>query len=95
MRTSGTKLLYSKMCAEHVIIRNLYYIKYFVTLAEYKHYTKAANALCITQPSLSHAVAQLEKELGVPLFERSGRNTNAYKVRAGISCVCKADIKHD
>lgn len=36
---------------------------------------KAANALCITQPSLSHAIAQLEKELGVPLFERSGRNT--------------------
>ena len=75
MRTSGTKLLYSKMCAEMVIIMNLYYIKYFVTLAEYKHYTKAANALCITQPSLSHAIAQLEKELGVPLFERSGRNT--------------------
>lgn len=75
MRTSGTKLLYSKMCAEMVIIMNLYYIKYFVKLAEYKHYTKAANALCITQPSLSHAIAQLEKELGVPLFERSGRNT--------------------
>ena len=40
MRTSGTKLLYSKMCAEMVIIMNLYYIKYFVTLAEYKHENK-------------------------------------------------------
>lgn len=75
MRTSGTKLLYKKTCVEMEIGVNLYYIKYFVTLAEYKHYTKAANALCITQPSLSHAISQLEKELGVPLFERSGRNT--------------------
>ena len=32
-------------------------------------------ALCITQPSLSHAIDQLEKELGVPLFEKRGRNT--------------------
>ena len=31
--------------------------------------------LCITQPSLSHAIAQMEKELGVPLFEKNGRNT--------------------
>ena len=54
---------------------NLFYLRYFVTLAHVKHYTKAAQQLCITQPSLSHAIAQMEKELGVPLFEKSGRNT--------------------
>lgn len=54
---------------------NLYYLRYFVKLAQVQHYTKAAQQLCITQPSLSHAIAQLEKELGVPLFEKSGRNT--------------------
>ena len=54
---------------------NLFYLRYFVTLAEVKHYTKAAQELCITQPSLSHAIMQLEKELGVCLFEKSGRNT--------------------
>lgn len=54
---------------------NLFYLKYFVELAHVRHYTKAAQNLCITQPSLSHAVAQLENELGVPLFERNGRNT--------------------
>ncbi|MFR3624208.1 LysR family transcriptional regulator [[Ruminococcus] gnavus] len=27
--------------------------------------------LCISQPSLSHAIAQLEKELGIPLFEKT------------------------
>lgn len=54
---------------------NLFYLRYFVTLAHMQHYTKAAEQLCIAQPSLSHAITQLEKELGVPLFERSGRNT--------------------
>lgn len=54
---------------------NLDYLRYFVKLAEVRHYTKAAEQLCITQPSLSHAIRLLETELGVPLFEKSGRNT--------------------
>ena len=54
---------------------NIFYLRYFVTLAHEKHYTKAAKQLCITQPSLSHAIDQLEKELGVQLFEKAGRNT--------------------
>lgn len=39
-----------------------------------EHYTKAAEELSITQPSLSNAISLLEKELGVPLFEKEGRN---------------------
>lgn len=54
---------------------NLFYLRYFVTLAHTQHYTKAAEKLCITQPSLSHAISQMEKELGLPLFEKSGRKT--------------------
>ena len=54
---------------------NLFYLRYFVTLAKVQQYTKAAEQLCITQPSLSHAISQLEKELGLPLFEKSGRKT--------------------
>lgn len=54
---------------------NLDYLRYFVKLAEVQHYTKAAEQLAITQPSLSHAIRLLEEELGVPLFEKSGRNT--------------------
>ena len=54
---------------------NLFYLRYFVKLAHVRHYTKAAKQLCIAQPSLSHAIAQLENELGVPLFERAGRTT--------------------
>lgn len=54
---------------------NLDYLRYFVKLAHVQHYTRAAAELCITQPSLSHAMAQLEKELGVALFEKNGRKT--------------------
>ena len=49
-------------------------------LAQVKHYTRAAQQLCISQPSLSHAIRQLEGELGVPLFEKTGRNTPAKKL---------------
>lgn len=49
---------------------NLSHLRYFIKLAQVKHYTKAAEQLCITQPSLSHAITQLEKELGVVLFEK-------------------------
>ena len=49
-------------------------LRYFVVLAETEHYTQAAQKLFISQPSLSYAISNLEKELGVPLFEKSGRN---------------------
>lgn len=54
---------------------NLLHLRYFVELAHTQHYTRAAERLCITQPSLSYAIGQLEAELGVPLFEKSGRGT--------------------
>ncbi|NRW02286.1 DNA-binding transcriptional LysR family regulator [Clostridium beijerinckii] len=53
---------------------NLYHLRYFITLAHLEHYTKAAEKLMITQPSLSSAISSLEKELGVSLFEKEGRN---------------------
>lgn len=54
---------------------NLFHLRYFTKLAQTQHYGKAAQQLCIAQPSLSHAIAQLEAELGVKLFERQGRSS--------------------
>lgn len=66
---------------------NLDYLRYFVKLAEIQHYTRAAEQLCISQPSLSHAIRQLETELGVPLFEKTGRNTTLTRFGADfLSC---------
>ncbi|MGZ7444175.1 LysR family transcriptional regulator [Paenibacillus sp. TH7-28] len=49
-------------------------LEYFLTVARLQHMTQAAKALNLTQPALSHAIAKLENELGVPLFERNGRS---------------------
>lgn len=52
---------------------NLTRLKYFVTVVEYNNFTKAAEHLFVTQPTLSRQVADLEKELGVQLFIRENR----------------------
>jgi DNA-binding transcriptional LysR family regulator len=49
-------------------------LKYFETVARYEHITRAAEELRVSQPSLSKVIARLEAELGVPLFDRQGRN---------------------
>ena len=48
-------------------------LMYFQTVARLEHMTQAAHQLSIAQPSLSQTIAHLEKELGVPLFDRQGR----------------------
>lgn len=53
---------------------NLPQLYYFIKLAKLQHYTKAAKELYITQPSLSAAIASLEDELGILLFQKKGRN---------------------
>ena len=53
---------------------NLNQLYYFKTLAELEHYTKAAEKLNISQPTLSHSISAMEKELGANLFEKQGRN---------------------
>ena len=47
---------------------------YFYVVAGQEHVTKAAEQLHIAQPSVTKSIKQLEDELGVKLFERTGRN---------------------
>ena len=49
-------------------------LHYFLNVAKEQSFTKAAQQLHITQPTLSRQLAALEEELGVTLFARSGRN---------------------
>ena len=51
----------------------LYQIRYFLTIAEVKSFTKASEQLYVSQPSLSAGIKKLEQELDVVLFERGGR----------------------
>ena len=58
---------------------NLRQLYYFKTIAELEHYTRAAEALYVSQSSLSHAIRELETELHVKLFARQGRNVKLSK----------------
>ena len=51
----------------------LRHLRYFIALAGSLNFTRAAERLHVTQSTLSHQIKQLEEELGVPLFERTGR----------------------
>ncbi len=48
-------------------------LQYFVKLAELKHFSRAASACFVSQPTLSTQIAKLEEELGVTLVERAPR----------------------
>lgn len=52
---------------------NLRQLRYVVATADHGTMTSAAQALYVAQPALSRAVRELERELGVELFARSGR----------------------
>lgn len=58
---------------------NLQQLYYFRKLAEVQHYTEAAKALYITQPSLSDSISSLENELSVALFQKKGRGIELTK----------------
>ncbi|MNB71701.1 HTH-type transcriptional regulator GltC [compost metagenome] len=52
---------------------DLLHLKYFQTVARTEHITEAAKMLHMAQPALSMIISKLEAELGVPLFDRVGR----------------------
>ncbi|KLV26702.1 LysR family transcriptional regulator [Niallia circulans] len=49
-------------------------LHYFLTVAKTEHMSQAALQLDISQSSLSKTIARLEEDLGVPLFNRNGKN---------------------
>ncbi|MBR0567062.1 LysR family transcriptional regulator [Azoarcus sp. L1K30] len=49
----------------------LYHLRTFVTVAEERHLTRAADRLFVSQPAISAHIKALEDELGLALFERT------------------------
>lgn len=58
------------------IAMTLTQLHYIITISETQSMNKAAERLFVSQPSLTNSVKELEKELGITLFYRSGRGVS-------------------
>jgi LysR family transcriptional regulator, cyn operon transcriptional activator len=72
---------------EAVEIRHL---RYFLAVAQTENFTRAAERLQISQPSISQQVTQLERVLGTPLFRRVGKRV--FLTEAGVAFRVRAEI---
>lgn len=52
---------------------DLYLLRYFIAVVESGSFTRAADKVFVTQPTLSAGIKKLETQVGQPLFERSNR----------------------
>jgi DNA-binding transcriptional LysR family regulator len=59
-------------------------LRQFVTLAEERHFTRAAERLGMAQPPLTMAIQKLEVELGASLFTRTHRRVDLTPVGAAL-----------
>src|SRR6266516_133817 len=55
---------------------NLTHLKTFVAVAELRHFARAANACNVSQPAVSHQIAQLEEAVGAKLLNRTARRVS-------------------
>ena len=55
---------------------NTVQLECFLTVAEYLNFSKASEALKLTQPAVTHQIQSLEKELDVKLFRRTSKNVS-------------------
>ncbi|WP_026197760.1 transcriptional regulator CynR [Sciscionella marina] len=51
----------------------LRHLRYLLAVAEHANFTRAAEALRVSQPTLSQQIGQLERALGAPLLDRTGK----------------------
>jgi DNA-binding transcriptional LysR family regulator len=59
-------------------------LRYFVTVADELHFTRAAERLFVSQPALSKQVRMLERQVGAPLFERDRQGVSLTQLGAAL-----------
>jgi LysR family hydrogen peroxide-inducible transcriptional activator len=63
---------------------NLQDLRYLVSVAEHRHFGRAAQACNVSQPTLSSQIRKLEEELGVKLLERTNKRVHLTPVGSQI-----------
>ncbi len=72
-------------------------MRYFLALAEERHFGRAATRMHVAQPALSQQIKQLERDLGLPLFLRTTRRvelTEAGRRFVGHARAILGDLEH-
>lgn len=59
-------------------------LQYFLAVVEEANFTRAAARLHLAQPGVSAQIRQLERELGQPLLDRSGRTVTTTAVGEAV-----------
>ncbi|MER8044651.1 LysR family transcriptional regulator [Streptomyces sp. NPDC094032] len=67
-------------------------LRYFVSVVDEGGFTRAAARLHLAQPGLSAQIRQLEKELGQPLLDRSGRSVTPTEVGRAVLPYARAAL---
>ena len=67
-------------------------LEYFMAVAEEASFTRAAARVNVAQPGVSAQIRQLERELGQPLFDRSGRTVRLTEVGAAVLPYARAAL---
>lgn len=77
-------------------VMKLSYLRYFQTVCKYNNLSRAAEELFISQPTLSHAISDLEEEFGVTLFLRQRKGLHLTEegrrlLELSTDLICRAD----
>lgn len=66
------------------------HLRHFLAVAQTENFTRAAERLQISQPSISQQITQLKGLLGTPLFRRVGKRV--FLTEAGMALRARAEI---